>query len=56
MEILRDDLKLLIQDFGLKLELNQAIREYYRLLRDYMAKIEAIVVVHRYKRFVSGGG
>ena len=56
MAILRNDLKLQIEDFGQTQDLDRAIREYYRLLRDYMAKLGATAVVHRHKHFVSLSG
>lgn len=38
MEILRTDLKLKIEDFGVNPSLSKAIKCYHRLLRDYMAR------------------
>jgi hypothetical protein len=38
MAVLRRDLKLLIDDFGADPTLGTAIREYWRLLQDYMAR------------------
>jgi hypothetical protein len=38
MEVLRRDLKLQIDDFGTNVTIRTAIREYYRLWKDYVAK------------------
>ncbi len=56
MEVLRKDLKLQIEDFGLNPTLNRAIRDYYKLLRDYMTKTRANIAVHWHEHFVSLGG
>jgi len=46
IEILRRDIGLAVQDFGESEDLSQAIRSYYTLLRDYMARLRRGVVVH----------
>ena len=46
MDILRNDLKLLIDDFGQNPQLDLMIRDYYDLLRDYMSKRDCEGVVH----------
>ena len=38
MEVLRRDLKLLIDDFGEEPELRAAVHDYYYLLKDYMMR------------------
>ncbi|MFZ2114572.1 MAG: hypothetical protein WAU77_12695 [Solirubrobacteraceae bacterium] len=38
MEVLRRDLKLLVEDFGEDPELAAAVRDYYHLLKDYIIK------------------
>ena len=38
MDVLRRDLKLLIDDFGEKQPLNKAVHDYYRLLKDYLMR------------------
>ena len=51
MSILRNDLKLRIEDFGANRDLNDAIRAYYRLLRDYMEKRSYDITVHTAHQF-----
>ncbi len=46
MEILRRDLKLLIDDFGEKPEVSNRIRDYHSLLSDYMMKQGHTGVIH----------
>lgn len=46
MEVLRRDLKLLIDDFGEDSELSDKIKEYHSLLTDYMAKRGNRGVIH----------
>ena len=46
MEVLRKDLKLKIDDFGIKPNLDKKIRDYYNLLDDYMLKMGNKGVVH----------
>jgi hypothetical protein len=38
MEVLRRDLKLLVEDFGEDPKLAPAVRDYYHLLKDYVMK------------------
>ena len=45
-EVLRRELKLLVDDFGVNQPLNDAIRAYHRLLSDYMGKMNQLIVVH----------
>lgn len=48
MEVLQQDLKLLIDDFGANPPLRDAVRSYYHLLRDYMHKRRhELLVLHR---------
>jgi hypothetical protein len=57
MEVLRRDLKLLIDDFGQNSDLSARIRGYHDLLTDYMAKLRVRGVVHfagAYRPFMQG--
>ncbi len=51
MAILRDELKLKIRDFGEDKDLNEAIRSYYKLLKDYMERRDYDIVFHTRARF-----
>jgi hypothetical protein len=51
MSILKNDLQLKIGDFGADGELNEAIRGYYKLLKDYMEKRNYEIVVHTSHQF-----
>lgn len=44
--VIENDLKLKIDDFGAKKELNDLVRPYYRLLQDYMQRVRHSVVIH----------
>jgi hypothetical protein len=46
MDILRRDLNLKIDDFGQDATLNKAVRQYHRLLQDYMGKMGQTSVIH----------
>jgi hypothetical protein len=46
MEVLRRELKLIIEDFGAKRERNNLIREYHKLLTDYMNRLNSKIAVH----------
>ncbi len=46
MGVLRKDLKLKIEDFGEDAALNSKIREYYRLLKDYMMRRAHTLALH----------
>ena len=46
MEVLRRDLKLRIEDFGQDESLSASIRQYYRLLKDYMVRRNHAGVLH----------
>ncbi|HZU33911.1 MAG TPA: serine dehydrogenasease, partial [Candidatus Angelobacter sp.] len=46
MDVLRNDLKLVIDDFGANKEMSSAIRIYHDLLSDYMVKRDNRGVVH----------
>lgn len=46
MAVLREDLELEIDDFGASKDLNDAVREYFRLLKDYMARVSHQIVLH----------
>jgi hypothetical protein len=45
-EVLRRELNLLVDDFGTIPSLKEAIRNYHRLLSDYMGKMSQLIVVH----------
>ncbi len=51
MSILRNDLNLKIVDFGNNGELNEVIRAYYKLLKDYMEKRNYDITVHTVHMF-----
>jgi hypothetical protein len=51
MSILRNELKLKVGDFGANRDLNEAIRAYYKLLKDYMEKRNYEVTVHTKHQF-----
>ena len=53
MEVLTRDLNLLINDFGVNQETNRRIKDYYRLLTDYMAKLGSTGALHIRGRFTS---
>ena len=46
MERLRRDLNLKIDDFGASAVLNEAIRNYHKLLLDYMIKVGVVAAIH----------
>lgn len=52
MEVLRRDIKLEIEDFGKNNELNNAIRVYCKLLKDYMVRLQHVAVLHRRESYV----
>ena len=52
MDTLRRDMKLKIEDFGKNGELNDAIRAYCGLLRDYMERLQHVAVLHRRGNYV----
>ena len=52
MPILRNKLNLKIIDFGENRELNEAIRAYHKLLKDYMVKRNAEIIVHTRSKFL----
>lgn len=52
MEVLRQDIKLEIDDFERYSELNQALRMYCKLLRDYMRRLRHADVLHRREHYV----
>jgi len=56
MHILRRDLNLEIEDFGVRKELAICVRGYYKLLRDYMAKRGHRWVVHTREHYRPIGG
>lgn len=52
MDVLRRDLKLQIEDFGLNATLNKIVRSYYRLVNDYMQKRGLKFIIHVRDNFV----
>jgi hypothetical protein len=46
MQVLRRELKLKIDDFGLKKELDKHVREYHTLLLDWMTSNQQVSVIH----------
>ncbi len=46
MAVLREYLRLRIEDFGADPGLGAAVREYHRVLVDYSAKVGHIAVLH----------
>lgn len=52
MERLKNELNLKIDDFGSNLELNSAIRQYHRLLIDYMTKMRHFRAIHTRERYL----
>jgi hypothetical protein len=55
MQVLRNDLKLLIQDFGENPELRDSIKDYDRLLQDYLATVRQSWIVQTRQQFTSLG-
>lgn len=51
MDILRNDVRLKIKDFGKEDCVNNCVRAYYRLLKDYMQKLGTDFAVHAVKNF-----
>jgi hypothetical protein len=51
MDVLRKDLNLIIDDFGSQDGLNRAIRDYYELFSDYLAKLPFGGAIHVRGRF-----
>ena len=52
MPILRDELKVTINDFGTNQEFNDAIRGYHKLLKNYMMVRRFEVIVHTKNQFM----
>lgn len=55
MDVLNNDLKLLIDDFGRDKHLNDNIRTYHKLLTDYMMRRTHKGVIHTYKQYIPIG-
>jgi membrane-bound ClpP family serine protease len=51
MVVLQNDLKLEIEDFGKNEELNAAIRDYYKLLSDYLATVRLNYTIQTRENF-----
>lgn len=56
MQVLRKKLKLEIEDFGEDAKLSRYIRTYYKLVRDYMAKVRSQAVIHTHGSYIPIGG
>lgn len=48
MQVISNELKLQVDDFGVDQELNSRIRTYYKLLKDYMMKRSYSLMIHSY--------
>jgi hypothetical protein len=46
MQVLQDELKLRIQDFGAIPELSRAIRDYFHLMTDFITASSLLTFVH----------
>ena len=55
MDVLRNDVKLQIEDFGNDPDLNAKIRSYYKLLTDYMMRRNQDIVLHILNRYTGFG-
>lgn len=51
MEVIDKELNLLIEDFGKNSKLNKEIRDYYRLVQDYMGRRAHQIVVHTHEKY-----
>lgn len=51
MEVLRRDVNLAIRDFGEEEDKSTSVREYFKLLSDYMEKLGTRVAVHVVEKF-----
>jgi hypothetical protein len=55
-EVIREELKLIVEDFGANQVLNQAVRAYYRLLQDFMMRLSHSLVIHTQGMYRGHGG
>jgi membrane-bound ClpP family serine protease len=55
MSVLRNDLNILIEDFGDNTDLNNCIKDYHKLLQNYLAIVRQQYVVHTRKAFATLG-
>lgn len=53
MTVIDKNLNLLIEDFGANPELNKEVRDYYRLLQDYMLRRDHRLVLHTKPRYLA---
>ena len=53
MAVLDKDLNLLIEDFGGEDDIRTEVRDYYRLLQDYMARRSQRLTLHTKKRYTA---
>lgn len=51
MSVLRNDLNLIIEDFGESESLNRCIKDYHKLLQNYLATVQCQHVVHTRHQF-----
>ncbi len=51
MEVLRKDVGIQIEDYGNDPKLNTSIREYYKLLKDYMMRLGQRGIIHTRERY-----
>lgn len=56
METLRRELKLKIEDFGADAKLSEPVRNYYRLLKDYMGRMNHKWAIHMVNHYTHIGG
>ena len=52
--VIDKELNLLIEDFGIDAKMNQEVRDYSRLLQDYMFRRSHSLVVHTKEKYVGG--
>lgn len=55
-EVIRNDLNLIVEDFGANQALNQAVRAYYRLLQDFKMRLSHSLVIHTQGMYRGHGG
>lgn len=51
-EVVEKDLNLIIENFGIQVELNKLVRAYYRMLQDYMVGRNHTVAIQTRERFL----
>lgn len=53
MNVMESDINLIIEDFGKVPKMNQEVRDYYRLLQDYMDRRRHEYVIHTRERYLA---